>query len=42
MKTMKVIGYAAQSAKEALALYRFERRLPRPDDVVIEILYCGV
>jgi uncharacterized zinc-type alcohol dehydrogenase-like protein len=40
--TMNVRGYAAQSAKDALAVYRFERRDPRPDDVVIEILYCGV
>ncbi|MFA5631954.1 MAG: NAD(P)-dependent alcohol dehydrogenase [Porticoccaceae bacterium] len=39
---MKVLGYAAQSATEALAPFRFERRAPRPDDVVIEILYCGV
>jgi uncharacterized zinc-type alcohol dehydrogenase-like protein len=42
MKTMNVLGFAAQSAQEALAPYRFERRVPRPDDVVIEILYCGV
>ena len=42
MKTMNVLGYAAQSAQDALAPYRFERRVPRPDDVVIEILYCGV
>ncbi len=40
--TMKVLGYAAQSATSALAPFRFERREPRPDDVVIEILYCGV
>ena len=39
---MKVSGYAAQSAKEGLAPWRFERRDPRPDDVVIDILYCGV
>jgi uncharacterized zinc-type alcohol dehydrogenase-like protein len=39
---MNVIGYAAQSAKDALAPYHFSRRDPRPDDVVIEILYCGV
>jgi len=35
-------GYAAQSATTALAPHRFERRDPRPDDVVIDILYCGV
>lgn len=36
------IGYAAQVAKVPLAPFKFERRDPRPDDVVIEILYCGV
>ena len=40
--TMKVLGFAAQSATDALAPYRFERRDRRPDDVEIEILYCGV
>ncbi len=40
--TMKVIGYAAQSATTALAPFHFERRVARPGDVVIEILYCGV
>ena len=35
-------GYAARSAKEALAPFHFTRRDPRVDDVVIEILYCGV
>jgi uncharacterized zinc-type alcohol dehydrogenase-like protein len=40
--TMKVLGFGAQSAKAALAPYRFERRDPRPNDVVIDILYCGV
>jgi alcohol dehydrogenase (NADP+) len=40
--TMDVLGYAAKSATENLVPYRFARRDPRPDDVVIEILYCGV
>jgi len=40
--TMNVRGYAAQSAKDALAPFRFDRRDQRPDDVAIEILYCGV
>jgi len=40
--TLNVLGYAATSAKDALAPHHFERRDPRPDDVVIEILYCGV
>ncbi len=39
---MNVLGYAAQSATEAVAPWEFERREPRPDDVVIDILYCGV
>ncbi|KAA9000670.1 NAD(P)-dependent alcohol dehydrogenase [Affinibrenneria salicis] len=40
--TMKVLGYAAQSAQTPLAPFQFARRDPRPDDVVIEVLYCGV
>ncbi len=40
--TMKVPGYAAKHAKEDLVPISFERREARPDDVVIEILYCGV
>jgi uncharacterized zinc-type alcohol dehydrogenase-like protein len=39
---VNVLGYAAQSAKGALAPYRFVRREPRANDVVIDILYCGV
>lgn len=40
--TMNVLGYAAHSPTDDLAPYRFDRREPRADDVVIEILYCGV
>lgn len=40
--TIKVLGYAAQAVKGPLAPYHFERRDPRVDDVVIDILYCGV
>ena len=40
--TMNVLGFAAQSASDALAPFRFERRDLRPDDVEIEILFCGV
>lgn len=40
--TMKVLGYAAQSADVPLAPFEFMRRAPRPDDVVIEVMYCGV
>ncbi len=39
---MECIGYAAQSAESPLAPYRFERRELRPEDVAIDILYCGV
>jgi uncharacterized zinc-type alcohol dehydrogenase-like protein len=39
---MHVSGYATQSAKDNLAPLRFERREPRVNDVVIEVLYCGV
>lgn len=39
---MNVSGYAAQSATTPVAPWDFERRDPRPDDVVIDILYCGV
>jgi uncharacterized zinc-type alcohol dehydrogenase-like protein len=37
-----VKSYAAQKEKDNLSPYNFERREPRPHDVVIEILYCGV
>lgn len=35
-------AYAAHSPTEKLVPFRFDRRDPRPNDVVIEILYCGV
>lgn len=35
-------GYAAARAKEPLAPFSFERRDPGPNDIVIEIQYCGV
>lgn len=37
-----MLGYAAHSANAPLVPYTFERRLAREDDVVIDILYCGV
>jgi alcohol dehydrogenase (NADP+) len=40
--TMNVLGYAAQSASDALAPFHFERREARPDDVLIDIQFCGV
>ncbi len=35
-------GYASQSAESALGPFSFERRDPDPDDVQIDILFCGV
>ncbi|HWQ07845.1 MAG TPA: NAD(P)-dependent alcohol dehydrogenase [Holophaga sp.] len=40
--TLNVLGYAANSPESALAPHRFERRDPRPDDVAIQVIYCGV
>ncbi len=40
--TINVLGYATQSPTDTLAPYRFERRQPRANDVVIDILFCGV
>lgn len=39
---MKANGYSASSAKEKLKPFEFERRKPLDNDVVIDILYCGV
>ncbi len=39
---MQTIGYAAQNDSAPLAPFSFERRTPRGNDVVMEILYCGV
>ena len=39
---MKTVGYAAHSADAELVSYHFERRDLRPNDVAIEILFCGV
>lgn len=39
---MRTIGYAARSADTPLAPFSFERRALRPNDVAMEILYCGV
>ncbi len=40
--TQTVHGYAAQSADAPVTPWEFMRRDPRPDDVTIDILYCGV
>jgi uncharacterized zinc-type alcohol dehydrogenase-like protein len=37
-----VHGYAALAAKARLTPFRFERRVPRPHDVAIDIKYCGI
>jgi uncharacterized zinc-type alcohol dehydrogenase-like protein len=39
---MKTIGFACTSVDTPLEPFIFERRAPRPNDVVIEILYSGV
>lgn len=39
---MKTQGYATNSATSELTPFHFERREPRPEDVVIDILYCGI
>ncbi|MCW4462459.1 NAD(P)-dependent alcohol dehydrogenase [Sphingomonas sp. BT-65] len=38
----QVLAYAAQSATTPLAPFSFDRRDVQPDDVAIEILFCGV
>lgn len=35
-------GYATHNATEPLAPFSFERRDPGPNDVVVDILYCGI
>jgi uncharacterized zinc-type alcohol dehydrogenase-like protein len=39
---MKTLGYAAPSADKPLAPFAFERRDLRPNDVALEVLYCGI
>lgn len=39
---IQVKAYAAHSATSPLQPFTFERRDPKADDVVIEILYCGI
>src|SRR6476620_10449905 len=38
----KTAAYAASSATSAMAPFSFARREPLPQDVQLEILYCGV
>ncbi|PMX44552.1 hydroxyacid dehydrogenase, partial [Pseudomonas sp. MPR-R2A6] len=35
-------AFAAHAADAPLAPFTFERRDPQPDDVAIDILFCGV
>ncbi len=35
-------AYAAQGPESGLAPWQYKERQPRPDDISIEILYCGV
>ncbi len=39
---MKTLAYAAQSPESQLGPFDLERREPRDEDVVIDILFCGV
>jgi uncharacterized zinc-type alcohol dehydrogenase-like protein len=41
-KTYPAKAYAAQSPTSGLAPGKIQRRAPRPQDIQIEILYCGV
>jgi uncharacterized zinc-type alcohol dehydrogenase-like protein len=41
-QTFAAKAFAAQSATSAMAPFTLQRRSPRPQDVQIEILYCGV
>lgn len=39
---MRSFGYAAQDKTAPLAPFHFDRREPRPDDVVVAIDFCGI
>ncbi len=39
---MRTIGYAANAKSSPLKPHVFERREPRPNDVCMEVLYCGI
>ena len=40
--TIQAKGYAAQSATSLLDIFTFERRDPRPNDVLIDVLFSGI
>jgi uncharacterized zinc-type alcohol dehydrogenase-like protein len=42
IEKLQVKGYAVSSAKSPLAPFAFERRAPGENDIVIDILYCGI
>ena len=39
---LKTKSYAVQNPKDTFKPFQFDRRDPTPQDVVIEILYCGI
>ena len=39
---IKAKAYATHSATSPLQAFTVDRRTPKPDDVVIEIAYCGI
>ena len=39
---INTLGYAASSATAPLGPFSFDRRDPAPDDVQIDVLFCGV
>jgi uncharacterized zinc-type alcohol dehydrogenase-like protein len=39
---MKSLGYAAHDKTSALVPFHFDRREPGPNDVAVEIAYCGI
>lgn len=40
--SLDVKGYAVMAPGQPLVPFTFERRRPRPEDVVVDILFCGV
>ena len=40
--TQHVLAYAALDAQSPLVSFKFEQRQSRPDDVIIDVEYCGV
>jgi alcohol dehydrogenase (NADP+) len=42
MPMIKAHGYAATQPHASLAPFSFERRDPGPEDVVLDLLYCGI